>query len=272
LLQSPRRRTKPAEPPVALRENRSQQSQWFWDHYDGAASEIVTAFANVGSVLEGCTVADIGCGDGIMSLGVCQRARPARLIGFDVNLTDSRILLERAQAEGAASELPRALEFRQSNPASTPAGDNEFDYVYSWSAFEHIAEPISVLSEIRRILKVGGVFFLQLFPFYSSARGSHLWDWFPEEFHHLRANHQDVAAEMKSNDGHPREWADYMADQFERLNRITLAELQRCVLVSGFDVRRVELITTPAMLTPELGRYSWTDLAVGGIKLIATPR
>ena len=217
-------------------------------------------------------IADVGCGDGIMALGVCHRAHPTRLIGFDVNLTDSHELLGGAQAEEVATELPNELEFRQSSPLSTPAADDEFDVAYSWSAFEHIAEPVSVLSEIRRILKPDGVFFLQLWPFYLSARGSHLWEWFPEEFHHLRANHQDVVAEMQASDRHSAEWTDYMANEFERLNRITLAELQRAVLVSGFDVRRLELITSPTIVTPELGRYPWADLAVGGIKLIATPR
>jgi hypothetical protein len=43
------------------------------------------------------------------------------------------------------------------------------------------------------------------------------------------------------------------------------------MLAAGFVVRRLELLTSPSRLTPELGRYSWLDLGVGGIKLIATP-
>jgi ubiquinone/menaquinone biosynthesis C-methylase UbiE len=222
--------------------------------------------------LDGRKIADIGCGDGIMALGVSHQARPAQLIGFDINLTDSEYLLGRARAEGVAAGLPAGLEFRQSTPLSTPAPDDEFDFVYSWSAFEHIAEPISVLAEIRRILRPEGVFFLQLWPFYLSARGSHLWDWFPDEFHQLRENHQDVVAQMGVSDRHSVEWTHYMANEFERLNRITLQELQRAVLAGGFDVRRLELISLPTALTPELGRYSWADLAVSGVKLAATLR
>jgi 2-polyprenyl-3-methyl-5-hydroxy-6-metoxy-1,4-benzoquinol methylase len=207
-----------------------------------------------------------------MALGVCEKARPARLTGFDLRPTDRDQLLELARAEGALSELPATLEFRQSAPTTTPARDGEYEIVYSWSAFEHIADPIAVLSEIRRIIVPHGVFFLQLWPFYLSARGSHLWEWFPEEFHQLRSYPVEVVAEMKNLDTETKQRTEYMASEFERLNRITLAELQRAVLVAGFDVRRLELLTLPTALTPDLGRYSWADLAVGGVKLVATPR
>jgi hypothetical protein len=63
-----------------------------------------------------------------------------------------------------------------------------------------------------------------------------------------------------------------MTGEFERLNRITVAELQFVVLASGFDVIRLELISWPTTITPALARYAWTDLAIGGIKFLARPR
>lgn len=92
---------------------RTPESVWFWDHYDGAAAQIVDFFAGDGISLAGKQVADIGCRD--------------------------------------------------------------YDVVVTWSALEHVAEPVSMLREIRRILRPGGVLFLQLWPFYYSDRGSHLW-------------------------------------------------------------------------------------------------
>jgi hypothetical protein len=62
-----------------------------------------------------------------------------------------------------------------------------------------------------------------------------------------------------------------MSREFQHLNRITIEELQRSMLSAGFVVRRLDLMTSPIQLRPELGRYSWLDLAVSGIKLIATP-
>ena len=119
-----------------------------------------------------------------MDLGVLHKARPGNLTGFDLNQTNTDHLLRRAREE--ASRQPSTwLSFERSEVDRLPAEDGAFDYAFSWSAFEHISQPIGVLREVRRILAPDGAFFLQLWPFYFSAKGSHLWEWFPEDFHHL---------------------------------------------------------------------------------------
>lgn len=226
-----------------------------------------------GLSLEGRAVADIGCGDGIMALGLSDRARPSRLVGFDIVPTNTDALLAKGRAEHVLEDrLPAGLEFRQSTVGKTPAQDGEFDFAYSWSAFEHVADPIEVLTEIRRILRPDGHFFLQLWPFYFSGKGSHLWEWFDDDFHHLLSDEREIIARLDASDRHPAEITRYMAREFQHLNRVTLEQLQRAVLVAGFDVRRLELLTSPVILDPLLARYSWSDLAIGGIKLLATPR
>ena len=62
-----------------------------------------------------------------------------------------------------------------------------------------------------------------------------------------------------------------MAREFQALNRITAEQLQRAVLVAGFDAARLELLSSPTMLSPTLARYSWTDLGISGIKLLSIP-
>jgi ubiquinone/menaquinone biosynthesis C-methylase UbiE len=255
-----------------MRPKATPEAQWFWDHFDYAASEIVGFCGASGLSLAGLDIADIGCGDGIMALGLCQTVRPRRLVGFDVVPTSREELLLKASAHGVVDgALPAELEFRGSTATGTPADDDEFDFVYSWSAFEHISDPIAVLREIRRILRPSGHFFLQLWPFYLSAKGSHLWEWFEEDYHHLLANDRDIVAELAASDVHPADWTSYMTHEFETLNRVTLEELQRAVLAAGFDVRRLELITAPTILPATLGRYAWADLAIGGVKLLAVP-
>jgi len=258
-LRSPNRRTATGE------------SKWFWDHYELAAREIVTFCDNAGLNLRGLTIADIGCGDGIMALGLSQLVSPRKLVGFDVNPVDLGHLLFQCRAEGVLSEIPAQLEFRQSSPSKTPAEDGEFDFVYSWSAFEHIGEPLDVLREIHRVLRPTGHFFLQLWPFYHSPKGSHLWDWFDDDFHHLREDEQEIVNTVLASDRHEPGFSQYMAHEFQQLNRITLEQLQRVVLEAGFDVARLELLSAPVTLTPDLGRYRWTDLGIGGIKLLARP-
>jgi methylase of polypeptide subunit release factors len=47
-------------------------------------------------------VADVGCGDGILLLGVERRLAPARLVGFDVNPVDVAHLAQDATAAPAS--------------------------------------------------------------------------------------------------------------------------------------------------------------------------
>ncbi len=236
-----------------------------------AAGQVIDAFAAEAISLTDRTVADVGCGDGIIDLGLLHKARPRQLVGFDLNLTDREHLARLATAEGVSTTDWDGLSFEQSEATRLPAADGSFELVTSWSAFEHISRPADVLKEIRRILADDGAFFLQLWPFYHSAKGSHLWDWFPEDHHHLQRAESEIVEELRASDVKPRDWTEYMSGEFQHLNRLTVEELQRSMLSAGFAVRRLELLTSPTQLTPELGRYSWLDLAVSGIKLIATP-
>jgi ubiquinone/menaquinone biosynthesis C-methylase UbiE len=260
-----------AASPVSAAPPRSPQSQWFWDHYEMAASQVIETFAAEGLSLTDRTIADVGCGDGIIDLGILHKARPRRLVGFDLNQTDTAHLAQLASQEGVSTADWDGLSFERSDVARLPAEDDTFDFVTSWSAFEHISHPTEVLTEIRRILSPGGAFFLQLWPFYYSAKGSHLWEWFPEDHHHLQRAESEIVAKLIASDLKPDDWTQMMAREFQHLNRITIDELQRSMLSAGFVVRRLDLMTSPVQLTPELGRYSWLDLAVSGIKLIATP-
>ncbi|HWE34654.1 MAG TPA: class I SAM-dependent methyltransferase, partial [Solirubrobacteraceae bacterium] len=246
--------------------------EWFWEKYNDATEEIV-AFCEACDVrLADRDVADFGCGEGSMALGLHRRVAPRRLVGFDLKPVDVQQLSDNAKAVGVSPELPLSLEFCQSTASAVPAEQDEFDFVYSWSAFEHVSDPVVALDEVRRVLRQDGHFFLQLWPFYFSAKGSHLWQWYEQDFHHLSMDERDVVAQVLADDRQPREWAEYVTHEFERLNRVTLDQLQRSVLAAGFDVLRIELISLPTTLTPSLARYSWTDLAISGIKLLAELR
>lgn len=218
-------------------------------------------------------VADVGCGDGIMALGVADRAKPAELVGFDVSFTDPEALLERARAQDVVSALPKNLRFQQCEPTHLPAADASFDLVYTWSAFEHIEDPTAVLKEIKRILKPEGLLFLQLWPFYFSERGSHLWDWFPQPFHHLLSSEGEIESEMTSGADPGDFMTGYMLGEFRKLNRVTLGELQDALLAARFDIARLDLINHVVALEPELARrFRLSDLGTAGVKLLARPR
>jgi ubiquinone/menaquinone biosynthesis C-methylase UbiE len=245
--------------------------QWFWDHYRTAAGEIAEFLGEAGVPLEGRVVADVGCGDGIMAFGVAHQSRPAVLRAFDVNDVDVDVLLERARRYGVADELPEQLTFMRSEATSLPAEDAAFDVVYTWSVFEHVADPPGLLRDIHRVLKPDGALFLQLWPFYYSARGSHLWEWFPEPFHHLLESDEEIAAAMRASDRHTHEWTEYMLKEFLALNRVTLNDLQRGIVDAGLVIRKVQLIAETWPVPEGVASYPLSDLGVSGVKLIAVP-
>jgi ubiquinone/menaquinone biosynthesis C-methylase UbiE len=265
-----RRRLARAPAPPKRRDD-TPEATWFWDHYDWASGQVVEWLESGGFSLAGREVADLGCGDGIIDLGIVHRARPARFVGFDVNPVDVDHLRKRAGDQGVDTTRPAALEFQVSEPRRIPADDASFDVVVTWSAFEHIAEPVSVLREARRILRPDGVLFLQLWPFYFSERGSHLWDWFPAGFHHLTQHEDEIRDGMGLAAPDAADWTKYMFDEFRHLNRITVDELQRALLAAGLGVRKFELETGAVEVTAELARYPLTDLGISGIKLLAVP-
>lgn len=243
---------------------------WFFDHYESAAGQIVSFLAPDGISLTGRRVADIGCGDGIIDLGLARATMPAELVGFDIVPTDTVELRRQAELCGVGGILPAELSFRTSAPVTLPSEDDYFDIIVTWSAFEHVGDPLSLLRDAHRILRPDGVLFLQLWPFYHSERGSHLWEWCPESFHHLVDDEAEVAETVRQRSGGSA-WGAQMIEEFRSLNRITVDELQTALQDAGFSVRKMELMTNAVHIPAGLAHYRLSDLGVSGIKLIATP-
>jgi len=197
----------PGGPTEEAQPQRDADRKWSSDHYEEAAAT-VDFFAEAGVPQEGRTVADIGSGEGIIDLSIVHRGRHSRLVGY-LRRTDTALLLERARTHGVATELPKTLEFEESGPVQTPAPNDTYDVVISWSAFEHAQEPVMMFTEIRRILKPTGVLFLQLWPFWFSERGSHLWDWFDLGFHHLLQHESDILDVIRNSSRHPEDVSEY---------------------------------------------------------------
>lgn len=266
--------TSPVGDPIPGRAGNDAEAavdQWFWDHYDMAPNDIRGFLEGSGIDIAGLDVADLGCGDGIMDLGLAVKGSPRRLVGYDLNLTDAEGLLTRARTQQAVQELPACLEFARCEPERIPAPDNSFDVVITWSAFEHVLEPIPVLREIRRILRPGGTLMLQLWPFYFSEHGAHLWHWFDHGFIALEHSDERIEQTLRGDTETDPGWIEQRLVDYKTLNRITLDELHRSMLTAGLWVAKLELITNTVILTEKLNRYPLTDLGIAGVKLLARP-
>jgi SAM-dependent methyltransferase len=259
-----------SRPHVELHAASPENEQWWFDaHYEDAPSQIISFFADDGLTLEGKRVADVGCGDGLVDLGLVQKARPAALVGFDIVPTNVEILLERTRKHGVADALPAGLEFVESGATVLPAPDASFDIVITWSAFEHVSDPVAVLKEMRRVLTDDGKLFLQLWPFYHSERGSHLWEWCPEPFHHLAEPVAETERRVRAS-GDPAR-AELMLREFGTLNRLTLDELGAVLVSAGFAVRKLDVQTGVVRPPGAALAHPLSALAISGVQLLATP-
>ena len=109
-----------------------------------------------------------------MALGLSVMARPELLVGYDIEPTDVEDLQRMAKEHGIDA-LPEGLRFELSAPDHVPAPSGTFDFILSWSAFEHIEQPRVMAQEIRRLMAPGAIAMIQLFPFYHSEHGDHGW-------------------------------------------------------------------------------------------------
>jgi SAM-dependent methyltransferase len=244
-------------------------ARWFAEHFEEAAGELLAFLGGDGISLEGKRVADVGCGDGIIDLGLVLKGHPAELVGYDLMPVDTEGLARAASANGAADELPSSLRFERSQPVSIPAPDDHFDIVVSWSVFEHVDDPVGLLREIRRIIKDDGCFFLQLWPFYDSEHGGHLWPHYEDAYpQHVRRDEQIIEDVQGDRGTDPRRSAE---DEYRSLNRITLDDLQRALLANGFVVGKLKLLTEAVHVPRQLSHRSLAELGVGGVELLASP-
>ncbi|HTZ43875.1 MAG TPA: class I SAM-dependent methyltransferase [Jatrophihabitans sp.] len=248
--------------------SKSASPQVWWDaHFGDAAGTVVDFFAGDGISLTGKRVADIGCGDGIIDLGVALTAKPERLVGFDILTTDVELLEQRAAELAGVETLPDNLFFATSDEVRLPAEDASFDYVISWSAFEHIADPVAVLREVRRILVDEGVLFIQLWPFYNSAHGTHLVDWYPDGFAQFRHPNADILQKVRT--AGPDAMATEMLEVYRTLNGITADDLQAALWQAGFRIVKVALDCEAVHIPEEAAHLPLSSVAISGIKLLA---
>jgi SAM-dependent methyltransferase len=96
------------------------------------------------------SIVDIGCGDGAAT-ALTARVNPGhRIVGLDW----SADALRHAKAHG----LP--LIRAEAEPAGLPIASGRVDVVIMSELIEHLIDPDSVLEEVRRVLRPGGVLLL----------------------------------------------------------------------------------------------------------------
>ncbi|QDU69392.1 class I SAM-dependent methyltransferase [Engelhardtia mirabilis] len=101
----------------------------------------------------GGSMLDVGCGPGHVAVMVCDEIAEGSVLGVDLAQT----MLTHAERHRSKSPHAERLSFRLADAKGLPFADGEFDTVYSNTILHHIPDPRPFLSELRRVLKPGGV-------------------------------------------------------------------------------------------------------------------
>ncbi|MCZ7560474.1 MAG: class I SAM-dependent methyltransferase [Burkholderiaceae bacterium] len=172
-------------------------------------------------------VLDLGAGAGIVR-EMYFKGHASKVCGVDL---DERVETNPMLDEGKVSDAGRI-----------PYPDETFDIVFADNVMEHIAEPLAVLAEVRRVLKPGGVFL------FKTPNKTHYMPTIarltPHRFHQLVNRLRGRAA----------------VDTFPTLYRAnTKRAVQRLAASTGFTVEKIDRIEG----RPEYLRISWPTYLLG---------
>lgn len=100
----------------------------------------------------GMRVLDFGCGPGTISVGLAKAVEPGELCGVDMEESQIETARHAAQAGGH-----RNAAFQTADATDLPFEDDYFDVAHCHAVLMHTPNTVSVLEEVRRVLKPGGI-------------------------------------------------------------------------------------------------------------------
>jgi ubiquinone/menaquinone biosynthesis C-methylase UbiE len=160
-----------------------------------------------------------------------------------------------------------------------------FDAAYSLNVFEHINDLEGAYRELRRVLKPGGLLYLDSSPIWTSYRGHHFNHWRSDyvdlipPWGHLYLEKERLFEEIARKKGSAVA-AEAMTYIFESsyLNRASLSAHKKVVRESGFKIVKLTEVTAFESIEPPSAEYvqkvahatglSQDELTVDRLKLL----
>ncbi|KAI1130916.1 ubiE/COQ5 methyltransferase [Nemania abortiva] len=98
-------------------------------------------------------ILDVGCGPGSITVDLAQLVPQGSVIGVDT----SEDVISQARDLARTRGVTANLEFQKSDGSKLPFGDDEFDIVFCHQVLHHVQEPVSILKEMARVTRKGGI-------------------------------------------------------------------------------------------------------------------
>jgi SAM-dependent methyltransferase len=175
--------------------------------------------------VRGRTVIDFGCGPGAEAIELAQRGA-RHVYGIDILERWLEVARERARQANC-----RNVTFSQSLPAEP------VDLIVSIDAFEHVADPETILETMASVLRPGGCVLASFGPTWYHPLGGHLFSVFP--WAHL-AFTEKALCRWRS---HIRSDGALKFGEVEGgLNQITISRFERIVKSSRFQLDRLDAV------------------------------
>jgi ubiquinone/menaquinone biosynthesis C-methylase UbiE len=111
---------------------------------------------------------DFGCGPGTITVDLAGLLAPG---GSALGIDYSEEVIEQARKHAAASGT-KNVQFEARSIYDTGLEGSSFDVAYAHQVLQHLSEPVKALTEVRRVLKPGGICAVREVDWGSSALSS----------------------------------------------------------------------------------------------------
>jgi D-alanine-D-alanine ligase len=195
----------------------------------------VSFFKQILHIQQDHRILDLACGQGRHSLEL-SREGCRNVVGLD----RSHYLINRAKAQAQAERLH--VSFKEGDARKLPFQDHTFDFVLilgnSFGYFDSMDDDMIILKEVRRVLKMGGTFFIDV------ADGDYLrknfqprsWEWIDKHYFVCRERALSLDGErLISREVITQVNKGTIADQFYAERLYTPELLESIMLRAGFE-------------------------------------
>ena len=138
----------------------------------------------------GLSLLDFGCGPGTLSVGLARAVEPGEFHGIDIEESQIDLARAAAQAGGHAN-----ASFQVGDVTDLPFDDATFDVAHCHTVLNHVPDTDAVLSEVKRVLKPGGII---------SCRELVAASCFSEPAYSLAGAWETFTTLVTANGGHPQ--------------------------------------------------------------------